>query len=196
MNRREWLKSMSALAVGALAAPSLLAVMDAHAAAKAGGPAMQFFSVPQGDVITGVVDIIVPRTDTPGAVDAGVPRFIDQMFKDVYTPEEQKRYLAALAAFDKAGSKPFLQLDTAQRTALVTKLHEEALAKGQKLDPVSAPAFVLMTKKLAMSGFFMSQPGCEQVLQYIAVPGAYHGDIPLSKAGNGRAWAVETVLRI
>jgi len=28
------------------------------------------------------------------------------------------------------------------------------------------------------------------------VPGAYHGDIPLSEAGNGRAWAVETVLRI
>jgi hypothetical protein len=196
MNRREWLKSMSALAVGALAAPSLLAVLDAHAAAQAGGPAPQFFTVPQHDVITAVVDVIVPRTDTPGAVDAGVPRFIDQMFKDVYTPEEQKRYLTALAAFDKAGGKPFLQLDTGQRKALVAKLHEQALAKGEKLDPVSAPAFVLMTKKLAMSGFFISQPGCEQVLQYVAVPGAYHGDIPLSEAGNGRAWAVETVLRI
>jgi hypothetical protein len=196
MNRREWLKSMTTLAVGVAAAPSLLAVFDAHAAAQKGGPAPQFFSAPQHDTVTAVVDIIVPRTDTPGAVDAGVPRFIDQMFKDVYTPEEQKRYLTAMAAFEKEGGKPFAQLDAKQRLALVTKLHEQALIKGKDLDPESAAAFVLMTKKLATSGFFISQPGCTQVMQYMPVPGAYHGDIPLSEAGNGRAWAVETVLRI
>ena len=196
MNRREWLKSMSALAVGAFTAPSLPAVLDAHAAARNGGPAPQFFTPPQIDVVTTVVDIIVPRTDTPGAVDAGVPRFIDQMFKDVYTPQEQQRYLRALAAFEKAAILPFAQLDAGQRQALVARLHEQALAGGKGLDPVSAPAFVLMTKKLAMLGFFMSQPGCTQVLQYDAVPGAWRGDIPVSKAGNGKAWAVETSLRI
>ena len=196
MNRREWLKSMSALAIGAVAAPSLLAVLDAHAAAQAGGSAPQFFSTPQIDVIGGVADVIIPRSDTPGAIDVGVPRFIDQMFKDVYTPEGQKRYLAALAAFEKESGKPFLQLDAAKRKALVTKLHEQALIKGKDLDPASAQSFVLMTKKLAMSGFFLSQPGCTEVLQYAPVPGAYHGDIPLSEAGNGHAWAVETVLRI
>jgi hypothetical protein len=42
----------------------------------------------------------------------------------------------------------------------------------------------------------MSEPGCTQVLQYVAVPGGYQADVPLSKAGNGRAWAVETVLRL
>lgn len=47
-----------------------------------------------------------------------------------------------------------------------------------------------------MLGFFMSQPGCTEVLQYVAVPGGYQADVPLSQAGNGHAWAVETVLRI
>lgn len=197
MNRREWLKCMSALAVGAVAAPSLLAVFDAHAAAQsADDTAVKFFNAPQRDVIAAVVDIIMPRSDTPGAIDAGVPRFIDLMFRDVYTKVEQHNYSSALAAFDKAGGKPFLQLDGAQRKALVTKLHTAALAKSPALDPASAPAFVLMTKKLTMLGFFMSQPGCTQVLQYVAVPGAYHADIPLSQAGNGRAWAVETELTL
>jgi hypothetical protein len=196
MNRREWLKSMSALAVGAFTAPSLLAVLDAHAAARDGGSAPQFFQPAQNDVIAAVVDIIVPRTDTPGAVDAGVPRFIDQMFKDVYTPQEQQRYLHALAAFETASGGSFLQLDAAPRQSLVARLHEQALAGGKGLAPASAPAFVLMTKKLAMLGFFMSRPGCTQVLQYDAVPGAWRGDIPESKAGNGKAWAVETSLRI
>lgn len=196
MNRREWLKSMSLLAVGAVAAPSLLAVFDAHAAAQNSNAATPFFSKAQSDLISAVVDIVIPRTDTPGALDAGVPRFIDQMFKDVYTKEEQQRYTRSLASFEEKSGKAFLQLDAAQRKALITRLHEEALAKGTGLEPTSAPAFVLTTKKLAMLGFFMSQPGCTQVLQYVAVPGAYHADIPLSQAGNGRAWAVETELTI
>jgi len=195
MNRREWLKCMSALALSAAGAP-LLAVFDAHAAAQEPAAGPRFFSRSQADMVAAVVDIIIPRTDTPGALDAGVPRFIDQMFKDVYPADEQARYLQALAAFEHAGGTPFLQLDAAQRKARVTRLHGEALAGGHHLDPVTAPAFVLMTKKLAMLGFFMSEPGCTQVLQYVAVPGGYQADVPLSKAGNGRAWAVETVLRL
>ena len=195
MNRREWLKRMSALAVGAVAAPSLLAVFDAYAAAQRADTTPPFFTKAQSDLMVAVVDIILPPSDTPGAVEAGVPRFIDRMFRDVYTKEEQQHYVQALDAFEEASSKPFLQLDATQRKALVTRFHEEALVKGN-LKPASAPAFVLTTKKLAMLGFFMSQPGCTEVLQYVAVPGAYHADIPLSQAGNGRAWAIETELTI
>ena len=195
MNRREWLKCMSALALSAAGAP-LLAVFDAHAAAQKPAIGPRFFSPPQADVVAAVVDIIIPRTDTPGALDAGVPRFIAQMFRDVYSKAEQARYLGALAAFERAGGTPFLQLDAAQRKALVTRLHGEALASGRRIDHNSAAAFVLMSKKLAMLGYFMSEPGCTQVLQYVAVPGGYQADVPLSKAGNGRAWAVETVLRL
>ncbi|MGE7137503.1 gluconate 2-dehydrogenase subunit 3 family protein [Luteibacter sp. NPDC031894] len=196
MNRREWLKSMSALAVGVIAGPSLLAVFDAHAASQKPDAKPQFFNPAQYSLVGAVSDIVIPRTDTPGAVDAGVPLFIDQMFKAVYSKDDQKRYLTAMAAFDKAGGKPFLQLDEAQRKALVTRLHKEALAvpKGGTLSP--AADFVLMSKKLTMLGFFLSQPGCTQVLQYAPVPGAWKGDIPLTEAGNGKAWAVETVLRI
>ncbi|HXP00819.1 MAG TPA: gluconate 2-dehydrogenase subunit 3 family protein [Luteibacter sp.] len=196
MNRREWLKNMSVLAVGAIAGPSLLAVFDAHAAAQTPDAKPQFFNPAQYSLVGAVSDIVIPRTDTPGAVDAGVPLFVDQMFKAVYTKADQTRYLTAMAAFDKAGGKPFLQLDQAQRNALVTRLHTEALAvpKGGKLAP--AADFVLMSKKLTMLGFFLSQPGCTQVLQYAPVPGAWKGDIPLADAGNGRAWAVEAELKI
>lgn len=190
MNRREWLKCMSALAVGAVAAPSsLLAVFDAHAASQKTGAALRFFAPAQSSLIAAVADIVIPRTDTPGAIDAGVPAFVDSMFKDVYTKAEQQRYLTALAAFDQAGGKPFLQLDQAQRKALVTRLHVKALGHAPDATLPSAEDFVLRTKKLTMLGFFMSQPGCTQVLQYVAVPGGFKADIPLSQAGNGRAWA-------
>jgi hypothetical protein len=196
MNRREWLKCMSALAVGAVAGPSLLAVFDAHAASQKPGAVPRFFNPQQNSTIAGVADIIIPHTDTPGALDAGVPAFIDSMFKDVYTKAEQQRYLTALAAFDRAGGKPFLQLNEAQRKALVTKLHSEAIAQPKNTALSPAADFVLMTKKLTMLGFFMSEPGSTEVLQYVAVPTKFQADIPLSQAGNGKAWAVETELKI
>ncbi len=196
MNRREWLKSMSALAVGAIAGPSLLMVFNAHAASQKPDAKPQFFNPAQYSLVGAVSDIVIPRTDTPGAVDAGVPLFIDQLFKAVYNSTDQSRYVAALSAFDKAGGKPFMQMNDTQRKALVARLHTEALAvpRGGKLSP--ADDFVLMTKKLTMLGFFLSQPGCTQVLQYDPVPAAWKADIPLSQAGNGRAWAVETELKI
>ncbi|KJV35265.1 gluconate 2-dehydrogenase subunit 3 family protein [Luteibacter yeojuensis] len=196
MNRREWLKSMSALAVGAIAGPSLLAVFDAHAASQAPAAKPQFFNPAQYSLVGTVSDIVIPRTDTPGAVDAGVPLFIDQMFSAVYAKVDQTRYLNAMAAFDKAGGKPFMQLNDAQRKALVDKLHKEALAVPKGGKPAPAADFVMMSKKLAMLGFFLSQPGCTQVLQYAAVPAQWKADIPLSEAGNGKAWAVEAELKI
>jgi len=196
MNRREWLKCVTALAAGVVAAPSLLASFDAHAASQAPGWTPQFFDEPQIDLMGAVADIILPRSSTPGAVDAGVPAFIDQMFQSVYTKPEQERYLASLASFNQAGGKPFLQLNAAERKALVTKLHAQALASTKEVTMNPAADFVLMTKKLTMMGFFLSKPGCTEVLQYAAVPGGYQADVPLAKAGNGKAWAVETVLTL
>jgi hypothetical protein len=48
-----------------------------------------------------------------------------------------------------------------------------------------------MTKELTMLGFFTSEVGATQVLQYLAVPGTFRGCLPLSEAGNGKTWATE-----
>jgi hypothetical protein len=47
----------------------------------------------------------------------------------------------------------------------------------------------MTTKELALLRFFTSQPGATQVLQYVAIPGAYRGCVPVSQAGNGKRWA-------
>jgi len=49
--------------------------------------------------------------------------------------------------------------------------------------------FILTTKELALLGFFTSRVGATQVLQYVAIPGAYHGCLPVNQAGNGKRWA-------
>jgi gluconate 2-dehydrogenase gamma chain len=150
----------------------------------------------QGDealIVTQVSDIIIPKTDTPGAKDVGVPRFIDIMLKDCYTKEEQDHFLSGLKAFD-AGAQteygdPFLDLVPEKKIEYVGKVHNAALQEQKEVQPAPKRPFILMMKELTMLGYFTSEPGATQVLQYVAVPGAYHGCVPLAEAGNGKTWA-------
>jgi len=198
MKRREALKRIAWLMGGTVSASAILAVRKGYAAATVAGGKPLFLSPPQSDIVSVVADIMIPRTDTPGAVDLGVPGFIDLMLKDVCTLQERRRYLAGITEFDAAAQiehgRQFVGLESAGQVALVHKFHDAAVAAERQLNrargKVERP-FILMTKELTLLGFFTSHIGATQVLQYQAVPGSYHACVPLAQAGNGRSWAVE-----
>ena len=204
MNRREALLRVAGLMGGTLSASTLLAIRkglaagNGYAATTSAATQPSILTTSQRDIVSGVIDVMIPRTDTPGAVDVGVPGFIDLMLKDVYTQADRDRYLAGLADFDATAvaenGKKFVALEKTQQVALVRKFHDAAVAEERRLRRAHAHPqrpFILMTKELTLLGFFTSQAGATQVLQYVAVPGSYHGCIPLEQAGNGKTWAVE-----
>lgn len=199
MNRRELLQRVAYLMGGAISAPAVLGVLSGCSAKQEETPWQPaFLSKEQGALVAEVAEIMIPRTDTPGAKDAGVPAFIDTMLKDVYEDSDRQRYVSGLKAFDDAAraahSKGFVELSKAQQTELVRKFHDEAVAAELALETRPSylqRSFILMTKELTLLGFFTSEPGATQVLQYAAVPGAFNGCVPLAQAGNGKSWALE-----
>lgn len=198
LNRRELLQRVAYLMGGAISAPAALAVLNGCTAKREAAWQPLFLTKEQGTLVEQVAEIMIPRTDTPGAKDAGVPAFIDLLLKEVYAQEDRERYVSGLEAFDAAAraahGQSFVKLNMDQQTALVRKFHNEALDAERAQTPASPGQnrpFILMTKELTLLGFFTSQPGATQVLQYIAVPGAYQGCVPLAQAGNGKAWAYE-----
>jgi gluconate 2-dehydrogenase gamma chain len=202
MNRRELLQRVAYLMGGAISAPAVLGVLNGCTAKKEATWQPVFLSKEQGAVVADVAEIIIPRTDTPGAQDAGVPAFIDTMLKDVYEEADRQRFVSGLKAFDDAArtahSKGFVELPKQQQADLVRKFHDEAVASELALE--TRPAylqrpFILMTKELTLLGFFTSKAGATEVLQYAAVPGGFQGCVPLAKAGNGKSWALEASRR-
>ncbi|HEY5918344.1 MAG TPA: gluconate 2-dehydrogenase subunit 3 family protein [Chryseolinea sp.] len=193
MDRREALKRTAWIMGGVVSAPAIMGVLKGCAAKPTIDWKPVFLSEDQGILVSEVAEIIIPKTDTPGAKDTGVPGFIDLMLKDVYAKEDQDRFLAGLKEFDEAAQKeygdPFTELDPNDQTAFVKKIHDAAVEAERATTPAPKRPFILMAKELTMLGFFTSEPGATQVLQYIAVPGSYKGCIPLSEAGNGKTWA-------
>ncbi len=188
MDRREALKRTAWIMGGVVSVPAMMGVLKGCTAKPTIDWKPVFLTDSQGILVSQVADIIIPKTDTPGAKEAGVPGFIDLMLKDCYKKEDQDNFINGLIAYDEEAKKAygdsFIDLNTEKQIEFVKKTHDEAIAaKAEKR------SFILMMKELTMLGFFTSKPGATEVLQYVAVPGSYKGCIPLKEAGNGKTWA-------
>jgi hypothetical protein len=198
IDRRELLKRVAYLMGGALSTPAILGVLQGCSpkAPSAADWSPSFFTREQALLVTEVAEIMIPRTDTPGAKDVGVPAFIDTMLQATYKQQDQTRYLDGLAEFEaharERHGKPFLQLLPDQQREWVREVHDAALhlARDNGMgDRREQRPFILMTKELTMLGFFTSEVGATQVLQYVAVPGVFRGCVPLKEVGNAKTWA-------
>ena len=191
MDRREALKRTAWIMGGAISAPAIMGILKGCSAKPTIDWKPVFLSADQGALVTQVADIIIPKTDTPGAKEVGVPGFIDQIVAECFKKEDQDKFVEELKAFDDAAKKEhgdaFVDLDAEQQAAFVKKVHDAAVEA--KDEPGAPRPFILQLKELTMLGFFTSEPGATQVLQYSPVPGAYKGCIPVSEAGNGKTWA-------
>jgi glucoside 3-dehydrogenase (cytochrome c) hitch-hiker subunit len=202
MNRREAIQQVAWLMGGAISAPAILGVLGGCSPKASVTWKPVFLTEAQGAMVADVAELMIPRTDTPGAGDVGVPAFIDLMLKDAYPKRDQERFLSGLAALGedakRAHGRGFIELPAQQRMALLQKIHDAAAAEERQLNLPPAQLqrpFVLMMKELSMLGYFTSKVGATQVLQYVAVPGGFRACIPVAQAGNGKTWAVETSTR-
>lgn len=198
MTRRELVQQVAWLMGGALSTPAVLAVLQGckrRESARA-----TFLTEPQLITVAIVAEVMLPRTDTPGAEDVGVPLFIDTMLEDAYSAADQERFITGLEQLEadarQLHRRAFPELDSGRRAALVQRVHDAAVAQELPRPPAQlARPFILMVKELTLLGFFTSRPGATQVLQYDPVPGVFRACVPLAQAGNGRTWAVETSRR-
>lgn len=191
MQRRELLRRAAWILGGVISAPAALAILQGcsakdSSAASAWKP--KFFQGSQAEIITALADVLIPRTDNSGALDAGVPAFIDSVLADVYPQDARERFSAgceefAAASQALAGGTAFLEQDGEQRKASVRQALETALQAEYEHQP-----FILVARELTLLGFFTSKVGITENMDYVPVPTAYHGCVPLSQLRKPVYW--------
>lgn len=190
LRRRELLKRAAWLLGGAVSAPAALAILQGCSAREKGAAAapaaLKLLTAAQLAVLAEIAETMIPKTTTSGAKDAGVPVFIDQVLDAVYPQEAQARFVKGLDDFEaeaKAADRSFLDRDPADRAAFV-KQHLEAALAGER-DP---KPFILMARELTLLGFFTSQVGISENMDYVPVPTVFHGCVPLSQMKKHVYW--------
>ena len=185
IDRREALRKTVIILGGAVSAPTMMGILNGCSVTNDPDWVPQYFDNDQAVLITEISDIIIPATDTPGARDVGVPKFIESMVKDVFNKENQSKFMEGLNTFNAQAmeeyNKSFIKLKPGEKKEFVKVRHAEAL-KNRMVDQ-----FIMTVKEMTISGFCTSEAGATQVLKYDKVPGEYEGCIPF--ADVGKQWA-------
>jgi gluconate 2-dehydrogenase gamma chain len=188
MNRREALKRVALLLGGAVSAPVVNAVLSGYRPLPRYTP--RTLSPEQNELVTTIAELIIPTTDTPGAKEAGVGQFIDLLLTEWHPAADRDRFLAGLAdletQFQLKHSKSFLQGTSPEQADFLAKLDLEAI--GARRARVKEVPFFGMMKEMTLVGYYTSEIGATEELQFRPATDRYDGCIPLESVG-GRAWA-------
>jgi len=178
MNRRDSLKGLGLLVGGDLLATSAVSdFLQTAASIKAGDSRWQprLLSARQAALLEELVEVIIPRTDTPGAKEALTHVFVDLYVKDCYPKAQQEIFLKGLDDLDEISRKqlqrPFLDLSPDERLGLLKQIEKESFDRGESVEQ----SFIRMLKNLTLMGFFTSQPGATKTATYERSPGPFEG---------------------
>jgi gluconate 2-dehydrogenase gamma chain len=190
INRRNAIKRTALLMGYAVSASAIAGVLKGCKAEPPAGGLINwkptFLSKDEGQLVAHIAECILPETDSPGAIEAGVYSFIDIHLKDNETAEAQQFFNKGLAELDKKTKdtfgKSFPDCTDDEKTEILKR--EEAQAfKTIEADP-NAKTFWFAIKELTLLGYFTSEAGSKQFLVYDPIPGDYEGCIPLDEVGG------------
>src|SRR3989442_8773527 len=103
MNRREVLL----LLAGTGATPDALLAMGRAVHKRARGGTLRALNAHQNETVAAIAELIIPKTDTPGAREAGVPAFIDVMLADWAGDDQRQMFTAGLGDMEGRAPGPF-----------------------------------------------------------------------------------------
>jgi hypothetical protein len=197
MERREALKKTAMIAGSGTMIPSLISLLQSCQQQPELDWQPIFLSPEHAKLITALVDTLLPKTDTPGALDMKVHIFIDLVFSKVYDQTGQKMVTDEMTSFNKKSvvqfGKTFDELDNEQRSEILK--NEEVTSEkfngqvwGTAVGIQKPVVFYRSLKSIALWGYFSSEEIGKNVLSYDPIPGEYSGCIPLSDVGN--SWSL------
>lgn len=133
-------------------------------------------------LISAIADGIIPRTETPGALDVGAVGFVEVIVAEWMTEAELIEFRGGLAAIDRhaftAHARSWPALDAAQRESELTFLEDTSDAGREE-----QRAYRRLRGHL-LHGYLTSERVRREVLKVNLTPGHYRGDVPVAARGG------------
>ncbi|PRY89764.1 gluconate 2-dehydrogenase subunit 3 family protein [Mongoliibacter ruber] len=193
MNRREALKGTAMIFGYALTGSTVAALMQSCESGASLGWTPKVLNKEQAQILSQIVDRVLPATDSPGALDVGVDQFIDRMLANVFPEVIQNGFAGGIDSFNDVAKeqhgKDFVKLEGEKQDALIREFEEKSGPLPGSMwgfsfgEPTEFP-FYRMMKELALIGYFHSEKIGKEYLAYNPIPGPYEGCIPYSDVGK------------
>src|SRR5690606_3437243 len=138
------------------------------------------------EIISELTDLIIPATDTPGAREANVHKFIINFANNCMSPLEKYNFgsgLEGVKTYISPSGKTFLTESREEKEKYLFDL-DKSLFRFHPLQikiqqKVVGPSFYDQIRWLTVLGFCQSRLGATEALAYDYVPGRFLSCIPL-----------------
>lgn len=147
------------------------------------------------DLISSLVDTIIPETETPGAKAVGVHDFVIKMVTDCTEIKSQNKFIDGLNELKsytvQEFGKSFEICSLLERTKILSYFEKKdkplpGLIGKAQIRYLGKPFFITL-KEYSSIGYFTSQVGATQALRYSLVPARYIACMPYLTHEKG--WA-------
>ncbi|MBC8152889.1 MAG: gluconate 2-dehydrogenase subunit 3 family protein [Bacteroidetes bacterium] len=151
----------------------------------------------QKPLLAALAETILPATDTPGAIDAGVPDFLLKMLLENTTPAAQNRFMAGLASVEgycrDSYGRSYVQCSPEQQHVVMRRIEADGQPRGGMVGKVErklmGESFFSLLKSYTCLGYYTSMLGATRGVAYSAVPGRYVGCRTMTV--GQKAWATK-----
>ncbi len=174
MKRRQLLKNSATTLVGLGSLPAISVLLKSCGVSRPSDYKPTYLSIDQFDTVWKMAELILPKTETPGASDAGVAPYIDLLFASYFEEEERVELETGLNDFmtkcQQQYQKSFLELEAETQIQYMSDLESTSARKS----------FFKSFKELVLWAFFTSEVGMKS-MNYKPVPGKYEGCITIDE---------------
>ena len=157
------------------------------------------FSKENFSVLSQLMDLIIPETDIPGAIDLKLPEFLDGLIDVIMNEKAKEKITEGLDQFiavslKDTGKSSASRLDRSDLDAQLAKYlkadqQQQNSAQDDKAYK-SASAFAKQLRSMTINAFKTNEYIGENVMAYAPIPGEQKGCVDLMEATGGKAWSL------
>jgi len=195
MDRREALRLLATGTALQLAPGNLLAALREARKLIETPVVPRTLSVHQEATVKAMADLILPKTETPGAADVGASEFIDLMLTEWYDEPDRTLFLNGLAEADlrtqSLFGKNFVEGSPDQQSEILTWFGQKMTAEANAVGTGSRPRrgssrnFYFMFRRLTLTAYYTSEAGATDELHFRVIPDSHDGCAKLPSSNGG-----------
>lgn len=186
MDRRKALMQMGMSLGYVVAVPTFVSILQSCKDKKKEVWTPIFFTKAQGITLIGVVDSILPKTDTPSASEVNVHVFLDNFAANVMEKKQQNDFKATLDAITQNS----LKVSNKETVEELTQKDIESVVRIFLEEKGKENAFAKKIRELTIWGYKCNEYIGEEVLAYLPVPGEFIACDSVEKLTGGKAWSI------
>lgn len=160
-----------------------------------------FFANNQFQFVSKIMDLVIPKTDIPGAIELKLPEFLDKYIVVVMNQNDKETILRRTNNFiklilnetKKNGSMEINSNDLntqLKKYLLASDKQIESWEEAPKSQELEVYNYLIQIRSLTLNAFRLNEYIGEKVLAYDPIPGERKVCLDLKKTTGGKRWSL------